>query len=80
MRISPGAWRTAAFTRRSPRPSVRPVTSHFRTTSPTTIIGATTIVPIAVSCPQSISVCVTSCEAAIGSVCESGPENVEANA
>jgi len=40
------------------------------TTSPTRIIGATTIVPIAVSCPQSISVCVTSCEAAIGSVCE----------
>jgi len=30
-------------------PRVRPVTSHFRTTSPTTIIGATTIVPMAVS-------------------------------
>src|SRR6185295_18660595 len=56
-------------------PSVSPVTSHFRTTRPTTIIGATTIVPIAVSCPQSISVWVTSCDAAIGSVCESGPEN-----
>ena len=61
-------------------PSVRPVTSQRRTTSPTMIIGATTIVPIALSWPQSISVCVTSCDAAIGSVCESGPENVEANA
>jgi hypothetical protein len=37
-------------------------------------------VPIAVSWPQSISVWVTSCDAAIGSVCESGPEKVEANA
>ena len=43
-------------------------------------IISTRMAPIAVSCPQSISVCVTSCEAAIGSVCESGPENVEANA
>ena len=56
-------------------PSVSPVTSHFRTARPTRIIGATTIVPIAVSWPQSTSVCVTSCEAAIGSVWESGPES-----
>ena len=49
-------------------PSVSPVTSHLRTISPTRIIGATTIVPMAVSCPQSIEVCVTSWEAAIGSV------------